>query len=418
MMKRIIYTLFLIAVAAATAAAAGYRPQDVPNVHVKDRTQYVSNPDGLLGRAAVDSLNRMLGRVWQTTTAEPVVVAVNSLADGYSEVNFANELFELWKIGKKDTENGLLMLIVGDTKRYTLRTGRGLGGILPDGLCGSIMRKEAVPLYKEGDLDGGTIAAMKVFASVMEKPESIEEIRSEYASDQKEETGFFEFLLIAGAVAGVGSLVWVIWIIVASRGQSEPERYRRLNNAMPVTLFLSFVGLGMPLPAYLLCVWKMRQIRNHARECPNCGYAMRKLDEVTDNEYLTPAQDMEEKINSVDYDVWLCDQCGETDVIPYVNRRSAFMVCSHCGARTCYLSGDRILRQPTQRTEGQGVRIYSCRNCGKDTLKPYNIAKLASAAPVIIFPGGGGGFGGGGGGISGGSFGGGGTSGGGVSGGW
>lgn len=414
-MKRLLYTI--LTVVAAITSASGYTPSEVPNVHVADRTQYVSNPDGLLSGAAVDTLNRILGRVWQSTTAEPVVVAVNALSDGYDEVTFANDLFEQWKIGKKDTENGLLVLIVGDTRRYTVRTGRGMSAILPDGLCGSIMRQEAVPLFKNGDLDGGTIAAVRVFAAAMEDPAAADAIRSKYASDLQEEMDFFEFLFVAGLIAGIGSLVWVIWIIVSSRGEQEQERYRRLNNAMPVLLFLAFIGLAMPLPAYLLCRFKMNRLRNHARPCPNCGFSMRKLDEETDNNYLTPAQDMEEQINSVDYDVWLCDQCGETDVIPYINRRAAYTECGHCGARTCTLIGNRILRQPTERTEGQGVRVYSCRNCGKDTLKPYNIAKVAAVPPVMIFPGGrGGGFGGGG--VSGGSFGGGGTSGGGASGGW
>lgn len=406
---------------AAAVTAAGYKPAAVPNVHVADRTQFVSNPDGLLSSGAVAQLNAELGRVWQNTTAEPVVVALKSLDPEYDEVTFANDLFELWKIGKADKDNGLLLLIVGDTKRYTVRTGRGLGGILPDGLCGSIMREEAVPLYKKGDLDGGTLAAVKTFASVMEDPVVAEEIRSKYANDAnagRDEMDAFTFMAMASAVGGVGSLIWVLWIIVGSRRRPELERYRSLNNAMPVVLFLSFACMGMALPAFLICRWKMKRIRNHARACPNCGYAMRKLDEATDNEYLTPAQDMEERINSVDYDVWLCDNCGEKDVIPFVNRRSAYAVCPHCGARTAYPSGNRILRQPTERAEGQGVRIYSCRNCGKDTFKPYTIAKLASAAPVIFIPGGGGGFGGGGGGFSGGSFGGGGTSGGGASGGW
>lgn len=405
--------------AATVATIAGtYTPAEVPNVHVKDRTQFVSNPDGLLSAASVDSLNRMLAAVWQQTSAEPVVVAIDALADDYDPDRFANDLFTLWGIGKKDKENGLLMLIVGDARRAVVRTGRGLGGILPDVVCGRVLRHKALPYFKEGDLGAGVVAAMKVFSQAMTDPQAAEEIRSKYDNDSQsgESADFFTFMLWFGGAAGVVALLWVIWIIVSSRGKEERERYRLLNNVRPVTLFLSFIGLGMPLPAYLLCVWKMKRLRDHARSCPNCGHAMRKLDEVTDNEYLTPAQDMEEQLNSIDYDVWLCDHCGEKDVIPYINRQSAYTVCPQCGARTCALAGNRIIQQPTTRSEGHGVKIYSCRNCGKQTLKPYNIAKLA-AAPVVIFPGGGGGFGGGGG-ISGGSFGGGGTSGGGAGIGW
>ncbi len=52
---------------ALTVSAAGYKPADVPDVHAADRTQYVSNPDGLLSREAVARLNAELGRVWQAT---------------------------------------------------------------------------------------------------------------------------------------------------------------------------------------------------------------------------------------------------------------------------------------------------------------------------------------------------------------
>lgn len=419
-MKRLLISLLTI-IAVAVAMAATYSPEDVPKVHLKDRTKYVSNPDGILSDAAVDSLNRLLGGVWAGTTAEPVVVAIGNMADGYEENRFANDLFELWGIGKKDTDNGLLLLIVGDTHRWVVRTGRGLGGVLPDVTCSRIMRHEAVPLYKEGDMDGGTLAAMRQIASGLTSEQAAAEIRSKYANDadagDDDADQFFTFMIYAGIFAGALCLIWVLWTIITTRGQNDQTRYRKLNNAKPVVMFLSFIGLGFPLPALLICLWKMNRLRNHPRNCPNCNHPMRKLDEVTDNNYLTPAQDMEEQLNSVDYDVWLCDHCGEKDVIPYINRQSAYTICEKCGARTCAMTGNRIIQQPTTRSEGRGVRIYSCRNCGEQTFKPYNIAKLATP-PVVIIPGSGRGGGFGGGGFGGGSFGGGGTSGGGASGGW
>ena len=419
-MKKIISFTICLWVTIIAASAASYTPKDVPNVHIKDRTQYVTNPDGILSAAAVDTLNKMLSKVWAQTSAEPVIVAIEAMADSYDVNLFANELFELWGIGKKDTENGLLLLIVGgDTNRYVVRTGRGLGGVLPDVTCSRIMRNNAVPYYKNGDMDAGTIAAMKIFCQAMTDPDAAAEIKSKYTSDAAadEDEDFFMWMFYAGIITGVISLIWILALMITGKNKEEIEQYRSFNEARPVILFLSFIGLGFPLPAYLLCSWKMNSIRNHKRACPNCQHPMSKLDEVTDNEYLTPAQDAEEQLNSIDYDVWLCDQCGETDIIPYVNSQSTFTECSHCGARTCSLAGDRILRKPTHQSEGQGVKIYSCRNCHKQSLKPYTIAK--TAGPIVVVPGGGFGGGiGGGGGFSGGSFGGGGTSGGGASGGW
>ena len=147
------------------------------------------------------------------------------------------------------------------------------------------------------------------------------------------------------------------------------------------------------------------------------GGNMNKIDEEHDNDYLTPAQDTEEKLNSVDYDVWVCPNCGETDIIPFDNADSEYSVCPLCGSKACYLVSDRVIRKPTTRREGQGVKTYYCKNCHQKSQKPYDIAKVP-VPPVVILPPGGGGGGGFGGGFGGGSFGGGATGGGGASGGW
>lgn len=406
---------------ALVSFARSYRPDEVPNVHLRDSTQFVSDPDGILSASTIAGLNEMLAGVWRQTSAEPVVVVIDRMADGYDIDHYANELFELWGIGKRDKDNGLLIMVAPGDNKYVVRTGRGLGGVLPDVVCGRVMRHEAVPRFKEGDIDGGVLAAASSFSKAMTDPVAAEELRSKYANNAEapdfDSQELFSFILGLGVFAGVGSFIWILIIIYSSRGQSEQERYRRLNTAKPVVMFLSFIGLGMPVPALILCLWKMKRLRDHGRKCPNCEHPMRKLDEATDNEYLTPAQDLEERLNSIDYDVWLCDNCGEKDVIPYVNRQSAYSRCEVCGARTSALSGNRIILQPTTQREGRGERIYSCRNCHHQYTVPYNIARLV--APVMIIPGGGGRGGGfGGGGFGGGSFGGGGTSGGGVSGGW
>ena len=420
-MKRIFSIITLLAVAMTALAQKAYTPADVPNEHVADSTRYVSNPDGVLSPSTEAALNSSLARIWQTTTAEPVVVALDEIDDRYDPDEFATKLFEQWGIGKKDRDNGLLILLLKGNRRMVMRTGYGLEGVLPDLVCGRIIRNEAIPHFREGDYDGGMIAAVDRVGSVLTDPVAADEIRSGIPNNagigahNETAASLWSFVLRCAVIVMIAMLLLVGYTVISTRRLEEPERYRRLNNIKPVVLFLTFFGLGLPVLAYLWLVYVMRKIRNHKRNCPNCGHSMRKLDEQTDNNYLTPAQDMEERLNSIDYDVWLCDYCGEKDVIPYVNRHSSYTECPYCHARTLSPAGNRIIAQPTTAREGRGERLYMCRNCGKHISKPYTIAKLAT--PVVIV--GGGGFGhGGGGGFGGGSFGGGMTGGGGASGGW
>lgn len=412
---------FLLVVAIVCGVIAGYGARsvdDIPNVHLADARRYVSNPDGVLTSLAVARLDTILGSLWAQTSSEVVVVAVDEV-DGGDVDAFATELFTRWGIGKRDNDNGLLVLISRSDRMAVLRTGYGLEGVLPDVVCGRIIRNQMAPYYKEGDYDGGTLAAVSRIADIISNPDVAAEVMSKYANDERryEPEDFtplwnmlFVYLIVMGCIGFL--LVWAN--LRKSRGKSPQERYIMLNQLRTPLLVLCGVGLGAPLLSYLLMSGKLKKLRNSPRKCPNCSHPMVKLDEEKDNYYLTPAQDTEEKINSVDYDVWLCDECGERDVIPFVNSESNYNVCPLCGARACRLEAVRTVVKPTTTREGRGEKVYMCLSCNRRSVVGYMIPKVV-VPPVVILPGSGSG---GGSGFSGGSFGGGMTGGGGASGGW
>lgn len=156
---------------------------------------------------------------------------------------------------------------------------------------------------------------------------------------------------------------------------------------------------------------------------------MHRLNEEEDNALLTPSQDFEEKLKTVDYDVWECPSCGTVERLPFKAKQMKYSPCPSCGTVAMCLSGTRTIQPATTRSEGTGVKVYECKFCHHKEERPYVIPKkedpaaAALAAGAILGSmngrrgrrGGGGGFGGGG---FGGGFGGGSTGGGGASGGW
>ena len=419
-MNKIIYIIGVLLAVAFTAVARSVG--DVPNVHVADARKYVSNPDGVLSETTVARLDSIIAGVWRGSSAEVVVVAVGDV--GGEDVNdYATELFEKWGIGKKDKDNGLLILVSEGDRKAVFRTGYGMEGVLPDALCGRIIRNVMAPHYRNGDYDGGTVAAVSAVADILSKPDAVDEVMSKYANDSRadrlnegEDEDLFGMLAVYWIIMLGVALCIVGYNVFSSKKLQPVERYRRLEKVKMPVLMLGCIGLGVPFLAYLWLSRSMKKVRNGARPCPNCGHKMHKLDEVHDNDYLTPAQDVEEKIDSVDYDVWLCDNCGEKDIIPFVNDKSSYQVCPKCGARASYLMNNRVLVRPTVTSPGRGVKIYGCKNCGQISNVAYELPKVP-VPPVVILPGGrGGGFGGGGG-CGGGNFGGGMTGGGGASGG-
>lgn len=403
---------------------------EVPNVHVADRTRYVSNPSGVLSDEAVGRLDSEIASLWDDTSVELVVVAVDRIDSSLTPEEFATKLFEKWGIGKQDKDNGVLVLLSRDDHAAIIRTGYGVEGALPDIIAGRIIRNVMFPLYREGKYDEGTAAGIGSIAEVLRNPELAEELKSKYASDSRRGLDddlsgaelFNMYLGLAAAVA-VALLGLVIYAVYSSRKLDDVQRYRALDQYRTLVLFGLFFTLGMALPAALILGLKMRRIRRHSRNCPHCGTRMELIDEEHDNDYLTPAQDTEERINSIDYDVWHCPKCHQTEILPYINRQNNYTVCDRCGARAMSLVDRRTLRQPTVSTEGEGVDIYMCKNCGNQHQKRFRIPKkpdpaAAVAAGAILGSALGRGGSGGGGGFSGGSFGGGMTGGGGAGGRW
>ena len=421
------FYLLLIAILAAILPLQAITVDEVPNVHVTDRTQYVSNPSNVLSPAAVSRLNSAIGSLWDNTSAELVVVAVDQVDDSMTPDEFATRLFEKWKIGKKDNDNGVLVLLSRDDHKVIIRTGYGVEGALPDIIAGRIIRNEMLPYYREDNYDEGTIAGISTIIGALSDPNVAEELKSKYANDSRRADDdlsgaeFFNLFLGFAAVVGVAMLILVMYAISSSRRLDDVQRYRSLDQYRTLVLFATFLSLGMALPAFLLLAWKMKRVRRHKRNCPHCGTQMELIDEEHDNDFLTPAQDTEERLNSIDYDVWHCPKCYQTEILPYINRQTNYTVCDRCGARAMSLVDRRTLRQPTVRTEGEGVDIYMCKNCGNQHNKRFRIAKKPDPAAATVagsILGSTLGGHGGGGGFSGGSFGGGMTGGGGASGSW
>ena len=194
-MKRLITILLTLSILLPTASALS--PDDVDNVHIKDRTRFVSDMAGALSPAALSQADSLLAGMWRQSSAEPVVVILPGL-DGEEINDFATRLFSLWGIGKKDKDNGVLVLISVGDRKAVIRTGYGAEGVLPDVIASNIIRHDMAPYFRQGDYDGGVLAALMTMNGALTSPEAREELMSRYANDAGASSGsqvdFFRIL--------------------------------------------------------------------------------------------------------------------------------------------------------------------------------------------------------------------------------
>ncbi|QEY72721.1 TPM domain-containing protein [Pseudomonas denitrificans (nom. rej.)] len=73
---------------------------------------------------------------------------------------FSNKLFNLWKLGRKGVDDGVLLVVAKDDHLMRIEVGYGLEGAIPDVLAGRIIRERMAPAFRQDDYAGGIESAV------------------------------------------------------------------------------------------------------------------------------------------------------------------------------------------------------------------------------------------------------------------
>ena len=78
-------------------------------------------------------------------------------------------MFAEWEIGRKQQDNGVLLLVAPHDKTVRIEVGYGLEEILPDGLAGEIIRTEIIPEFSAGNFPRGIGRGLNRIAQVVRR---------------------------------------------------------------------------------------------------------------------------------------------------------------------------------------------------------------------------------------------------------
>ncbi len=68
---------------------------------------------------------------------------------------FSIRLAEAWKVGRKGTDDGLILVVAKDDRRLRIEVGYGLEGAIPDATARRVISETITPRFKAGDFYGG-----------------------------------------------------------------------------------------------------------------------------------------------------------------------------------------------------------------------------------------------------------------------
>jgi uncharacterized protein len=120
------------------------------------------------------ALTGYLRELEQKTTVQMAVLTVASL-EGESIFDLSLSIaHDRWKLGQKGKDNGLLLLVSVEDRKYWTQVGYGLEGTLPDSLVGSIGRQYLVPYFRTGDYSKGIITASLAYIGEIAREANVE----------------------------------------------------------------------------------------------------------------------------------------------------------------------------------------------------------------------------------------------------
>lgn len=111
--------------------------------------QLVNDLAGVLNLEEKADLEQRLVAYDDSTSTQISIVTVKSIGQ-YDIAEYSFALANKWGIGKASKNNGVLILAAIEDRKIWIASGRGMEGVLPDGLIGRIIRTEITPEFKTG----------------------------------------------------------------------------------------------------------------------------------------------------------------------------------------------------------------------------------------------------------------------------
>ncbi len=183
----------------------------------------VTDAAGILSQSTREHLSGLLKAHEDRTTNQVALLTVLTL-DGESIEEFCTRVFDAWRLGQKEKDNGVLVVIASGDRRMRIEVGYGLEGTLTDLKAGRIIDTIMAPRFKVNDFDGGVTGGILAIISQLEDPSAV--LPDESGSAGKSSDSFFDGpdlpiiqrILIGCFIFGIIGLFTVIGVLTPGMG--------------------------------------------------------------------------------------------------------------------------------------------------------------------------------------------------------
>ncbi len=159
-MKKISITLialFLIISAAFSALKLPEKPQ-----------AWLSDYAGVLTTQQKEQLNGVLNDLEKRTSNQIFIAIFKRIPEDTYLEDFASRLFEKWRPGLPNKDNGLLITIFTEDRKAKIEVGYGLEDVVTDAQARRVLYNYMIPYFKKGDYFSGLAQGLNILIPAVE----------------------------------------------------------------------------------------------------------------------------------------------------------------------------------------------------------------------------------------------------------
>jgi uncharacterized protein len=191
---RPLLALVLTGCLAWAAWAQSLQSVPAPSNHVVDTTN-------TLTPAAHEALEQKLTRFEAETGTQIGILIVPTTApeDIFS---FSNRAANIWKLGRKDIGDGLLVVVAKDDRTLRIEVAKTLEGAIPDLMAKRVIDQTITPAFKQGDFAGGLDAGVVQLMALVRGEELPAPSTGQRQPDGFQWIDLAVFIFMAAAIGG------------------------------------------------------------------------------------------------------------------------------------------------------------------------------------------------------------------------
>lgn len=205
-------------------------------------TGWVNDYTGLLTTEQVNSLNNKIANFEKQTDIELTFAIVSTLEDRDIE-SYANELFKKWGVGKADRNNGLLVVIAPNERKWRVEVGYGLEAYLTDYQSQELAEDNFKPNFRAGDyfagIDGFVDATTKHLGTSTWEDRMAYKVKQEKASHEAMVNFWWSFLYVVLSIIGI---VLFVYLFIQFKRKREEALAFKAKKDESIDLYKSSVG--------------------------------------------------------------------------------------------------------------------------------------------------------------------------------